>query len=264
LEILIDDQKRNELKEEIKNLRLLEDTFMTKCFHESLECTEFVLRIVLNMPDLVVKSAITEYYIKNLQGRSARLDIRAVDSKGKIYNVEVESRDKGAKPRRIRYNLCLLDSNSIFASEDVEKLPETYIIMFAGKDYWGKGKPIYKINKTVDDTGIVFNDGTHILYINGEYKDDTPLGKLIHDFNCSDAKDMYSPILAERVRYFKEDEEGVSKMCEVMENIVNKEKKEIAIKLLKSGKLSLDEIADNTGLSLDEVKKLNESLLVPA
>jgi hypothetical protein len=239
---------------------------MTTCFQESIDCTEFVLRIVLNIPDLVVKSAITEYNIKNLQGRSARLDIRAVDSKGKIYNIEVESGVKGAKPKRIRYNLCLLDSNSVFAGEDVEKLPETYIVMFAGKDYWGRGKPIYTINKTVDDTGIVFDDGTHILYINGEYRDDSPLGKLIHDFNCRDAKDMHSPILAERVRYFKEDEEGVNEMCEIVENIVNKEKKEavtkIAIKLLKSGKLSSAEIADNTGLSLDEVEKLKESLLV--
>ena len=31
----------------------------------------------------------------------------------------------------------------------------------------------------------------------------------MHDFSCTNPKDMYYKILADRVRYFKEDEEGV-------------------------------------------------------
>ena len=65
---LTDEQKRAELIEQILEMRLLDDDFMTKCFEEDLNCTEFVLRIVLDKPDLVVKEATTQYYIKNLQG----------------------------------------------------------------------------------------------------------------------------------------------------------------------------------------------------
>ena len=39
----------------------------------------------------------------------------------------------------------------------------------------------------------------------------------MHDFSCTDAKDMKYKILADRVRYFKEDEKGVATMCKAME-----------------------------------------------
>ena len=45
------------------------------------------------------------------------------------------------------------------------------------------------------------------------------LGRLMHDFFCSDPNDMYSDVLAERVRFFKEDEKGVAAMCKVMEEM---------------------------------------------
>ena len=45
------------------------------------------------------------------------------------------------------------------------------------------------------------------------------LGRLMHDFFCSDPNDMYSDVLAERVRFFKEDEKGIAAMCKVMEEI---------------------------------------------
>jgi predicted transposase YdaD len=72
---------------------------------------------------------------------------------------------------------------------------------------------------------------------------------------------MYYPILADRVRYYKEDEKGIGEMCKIIEDIVNEEKKEIAIKSLKL-EISPEKVAEITGLSLDEVKKLKESLLV--
>lgn len=50
-----------------------------------------------------------------------------------------------------------------------------------------------------------FDDEAHIIYVNSQIKDDTELGRLMHDFSCIDADDMKYKILADRVRYFKED-----------------------------------------------------------
>ena len=44
--------------------------------------------------------------------------------------------------------------------------------------------------------------------MNSQVKDQTALGKLMHDFSCINAKDMHYKILADRVRYFKEDEKA--------------------------------------------------------
>lgn len=48
---------------------------------EDKDCTEFLLQIILKRSDLKVKKVQGQYDVKNLQGRSVRLDILAVDVK---------------------------------------------------------------------------------------------------------------------------------------------------------------------------------------
>jgi hypothetical protein len=70
--------------------------------------------------------------------------------------------------------------------------------------------------------------------------------------------------LAERVRYFKEDAKGVTDMCKVVEELaleiaeeeIGKNRKESALKLIGTGKLTLEEVADSISLPIDEVKAL--------
>lgn len=79
----------------------------------------------------------------------------------------------------------------------------------------------------------------------------------MHDFNCTDADDMNFSLMAERTRYLKENPEGVSQMCKVMEDMLKEERVEVALRMLEVGKYALDEIAPISGLSLDEVKNLH-------
>ena len=104
----------------------------------------------------------------------------------------------------------------------------------------------------------VFEDEEHIIYVNGAYRDDSPLGLLMHDFSCTNPKDMNYKILADKTRYFKEDEKGVAAMCKIMEDLIDDEKKEIALRLLKQGKLSNEEIAEGLGLDIEVVEALSE------
>ncbi|MCL2254787.1 MAG: PD-(D/E)XK nuclease family transposase [Lachnospiraceae bacterium] len=264
-----ENQRRQNFLEKLERMRLLDDSLMTKCFEDNIECTELVLHIILNKQDLKVTEARTEYNIKNLQGRSVRLDIYAVDSTGKKYNIEMERNDKRATPKRVRYNSSLMDANSILPGEDVELLPKTYVIMITENDYWGEGKPIYSIDKYVSDSELAYDDESYIIYINGAFKAEadslSPLEKLIHDFNCINPNDMYFDVLANRVQYLKSNEEGVKKMGQVMDELieeyVNEERVEFAIKLLRRGKLPIEEIAECTSLSIDKIKELEADIL---
>lgn len=202
--------------------------------------------------------------MKNLQGRSVRLDVYTEDSENKKYNVEIQRTDSGAGARRARYNSSLIDANTILPGADVDELPETYVIFITEKDVLGKGKPIYHINRVIEETGDFFHDGSHIIYVNGAYRDNTPLGKLMHDFSCSNPADMNYKLLAERARYFKEDKEGLESMCKVVEDMINEEVKEsnitIAMRMLERGKMSIEEIAEDVGLSAEEVKKISDEM----
>lgn len=104
------ERKRQEILQRIKGMRLMDDEFMTKCFEDNVECTELVLRIIMDKDDLNVKSARTQYTVKNLQGRSVRLDIFADDSMDRKYNIEVQKSEKGAGSKRARYNSSLMDA----------------------------------------------------------------------------------------------------------------------------------------------------------
>ena len=74
------DQKHLEDLERLKNFRLMDDEFFTKCFEGDLPGIQLVLRIVMSMPALVVLDVHTQVFVENLINRSVRLDILATDS----------------------------------------------------------------------------------------------------------------------------------------------------------------------------------------
>lgn len=126
----------------------------------------------------------------------------------------------------------------------------------------GHGLPIYHIDRVIKETGESFGDESHIIYVSSQIKDETALGKLMHDFSCTNAKDMFYEVLADCVHYFKEDEEGVAIICKVMEDMrneaVRRNSLETAMSLLLLGKLTYAEIAQATKLTVDEVEELDK------
>ena len=118
-----------------------------------------------------------------------------------------------AETRCSRKRTAMLDSHTLKKKTDFEELPNLYIIFILEHDLFGKGLPIYFVNKILnvqdaDGNYLPFDDGCNIMYINGDYRGDNPLGKLMHDFSCTKADDMFYPELAEKVRYLKETQEG--------------------------------------------------------
>ena len=260
------ERKHAEDLERLRGFRLLDDDFMNKVFEDK-ACAEFLLQIILQRNDLRVQYAHGQHDIKNLQGRSVRLDILAVDEENHVYNIEVQRNDKGAGVKRARYNSSLIDANVTEPGDEYEKLNETYVIFITENDVLGGGQPIYHIDRTIKETGALFGDESHILYVNSQIKDNTVLGWLMHDFSCTKADDMFYPILAEKVRYFKEDVKGVAIMCKVMEDMRNEAAREAAKlnsietarELLAMDIMSYEAIAKAVRLlTVDEVKALDE------
>ena len=196
--------------------------------------------------------------------RSICLDAYGTDSTGKRYDLEVQRQDKGADPHRARYHSSVMDIENLHSGQEFKMLPDTYTIFIIEKDFYGLGEAIYPIERINLATGKSFEDGEHILYVNGEYRGDSAIGKLMHDFNCTKADDMNFELMATRTRYLKENPKGVSEMCRIMEDMRNEslkegiqeEKKMTVLRMLEAGKYVLEEIANISGLSLDEVKKL--------
>lgn len=275
---MTDAQKREKRhQEDLQRLQLfrpIDDTFMRGLFKDNLPLVEFVLRILIGKPDLVVTKCETQADMKRVTGaRSLCLDAYATDSTGKKYDIEVQRSDNGADPHRARYHSSVMDVENLDEKQDYKELPDTYVIFITENDYYRAGKPLYVIQNMNLTLGQPFEDGAHILYVNGAYQDDSDLGKLMHDFNCTDASDMNYEILAEKTRYLKENPKGVSEMCKVMEDLRDvsyaegraegraegmeqgrtEQAKIMARKLSQRGS-SIEEIADLVGFSVATVK----------
>ena len=254
------ERKHEEYLHRIQNLRLIDDNFMTKVFEDK-ECSEFLLQVILDRDDLTIREVHSQYGLNNIQGRSARLDILAVDEQNKAYNIEIQRNDRGAEVRRARYNSGLMDANITEPGDRYDQLYETYVIFITENDILKAGLPIYHIERTIQETGMPFGDGAHIIYVNSQIKDDTKLGRLMQDFTCTNPDDMNYPVLAQRVRYFKEDTKGVATMCrafeEVREETKHEQSIEIAKSLLEVGKMTYEEIARSVQLPVEEVKALD-------
>ena len=254
------EEKRQYILSRIQEMCYFDDVFMTKCLENYSTGIELMLQIIMNDHTLVVKEAQVQSVIKNLQGRSIRMDVKATDLKKKEYDVEMQRADSGARPKRARYNSSLMDANAILPGDDTELLPETYVIFITENDVLRGNLPIYHVERMIKENGKLFDDKSHIIYVNGEIKDETPLGKLMQDLTCANPDEMNYKELVDRARFFKKDEEGRKIMSKIMEEIINHEKIEVAERMLDDGEISVDKIAKYLELPVEVVKELADNL----
>ena len=265
-----EERKRRHHQEDLQRLRgfrPIDDTFMRCLFRNDLPLVELVLRIITGKNDLKLISCDTQADLKRVTGaKSVLLDAYGTDADGKKYDIEVQRTDIGADPHRARYHSSMMDVENLDAGDDFSKLPDTYVIFITEKDYYQAGKAVYMIQNMNQTLNQPFGDGAHILYVNGEYRDDSAIGKLMHDFNCSDADDMHYGLLAERTRYLKENSKGVNEMYRTMDEVEKECYEEgrekgretqaelTAINLRKLG-LPLEQIAHAVGFHVEKVEK---------
>ena len=199
---------RKKFEEAVASFCLLDDVFMTVVFQDSLECVDLVIQIVLDNPNLHATKVVTQDTLKNLHGHSVRFDIHAI-ADGQEFNIEIQRAESGATRRRARYNSSIMDAAALSEGEDYELLPESYVIFITETDVLRRGQPIYHIERMIGETAEPFDDGSHIIYVNSAVVNDSPLGRLMHDFRCKRAEEMHYDVLSERAARFKNDMKGV-------------------------------------------------------
>ena len=259
IEKIPDSGARAKIRQAVQKLRLMDDDFMRLCLQDNKPAVQLILRIILGKSNLEVQDVRTQMETKGPAGRSVRFDVWARDGDA-VYNIEIEKSSSGASARRARYYCAMLDSGLLKPGEDFDKLVESYVIFITEKDVFNEGQATYSYDRYCKETGKSLGDGSHIIYVNGRYRGEDAIGTLMSDFHCKNASQKVYTELAERVRYFKEDTEGEKKMCKIIEEYgkecATETKLETARRMLNGGKLSPAEVAEYSGLTLEEVQKL--------
>ena len=152
----------------VKSYTFMTDRFMTVAFNKPV--AKHVLSVIMGT-DLIIKRVEKQPVMDNFFSRSCRFDVLAEDTSGKIYNIEVQNSNEGAIPRRARYNCEKLDKLLITKGMAYADYPETYVIFITEKDVLKGGLLIYHIERHIEENGKCFDDGEHIIYVNGENTD---------------------------------------------------------------------------------------------
>ncbi|MBQ3627331.1 MAG: Rpn family recombination-promoting nuclease/putative transposase [Synergistaceae bacterium] len=280
-----------DIDEALRRSTLMDDVYMRIFFHDNIPCVELALRIIMNKPDLTVKKLETQYELNGAdKSRSVIFDIYAVDGENTEYDIEIQRGSSGAVPQRARYNSAMLDVNILKAGQDFRELKrhESVVIFITEKDVLGDGEAIYVIERVNIKTGKLFNDGTHIIYVNASRNaDDTDLGRLMHDFTCREPDKMHYNLFAERARTVAEErmEKQMTEMAATWDRIyeiwtndareeatkraerraerrakiqAKRRDEQFLLNMINNGVLSLDKLSAYSGIEPEKILKFAE------
>ena len=208
-----------ERRNKVRRFQLTSDIFFCKVLEDKEACQE-VIRILLGHPSLVVKDVKTQYSIRNIENRSVVLDVLAEDTDGRMVNIEMQVSEDEDHQKRARYYQASMDMSFLEKGCPYEELPELYLIFITEKDFLCQKTGISYIDRVVRSRGTVTDNGVHEVYANLTYGcEDEKIDELLRYMKKSDSdyQTEVFPNVVRKVRYLKEQKEGVEIMCKILE-----------------------------------------------
>ena len=258
-------QNPRNVNELVNELTLFDDDLMSRGFDKNIKATELLLRIILGKKVKVI-SVTGQNEMKNHQvgGRNITLDVDAMDENGEEIDIEVQGNSEGAHVRRARYHSSMVDSRMLKEGQAFRELKDSYVIFIYKHDKFRKGLPLYHVERYVGETNEQFRDGSHIIYVNGNYKGNDEIGQLMQDFREKNPECMHYTELAESVKHFKEKEGGREEMSEIVERYGDERALMANItsvqNLMNNMKWTLDQALDALGIKGKERTLITQQL----
>ena len=185
-----------ELRHAYDNLTIFSDA-VSNLFFRDKETTQHVLRMILDRDDLNVTEVKTQERIDNVIGHSVRFDVLATDSQGSYYNIEIQNVSHEDLLMRADFYGAAMKMRFFEKSASYSKVPKVYVIFFVKDGRFCNNRLINRVVfKDEDNRDLEF--GTRIFLVNGKLQDETPVGKLMHDFSCSSHEEMKDQVIADR------------------------------------------------------------------
>jgi len=263
----------------VEELRFTDDFMFCHVMKSPEICKGVIERLLgikvekIEYPEL--QKVIRPYY----SAHGIRMDVYVKDS-DRIFDIEMQTNIPDDLPRRMRYYQSMIDIDTLMKGSNYITLKESYIIFLCTKDPFGLGLPVYTFNSVCkENKDFTLNDGVNKIFFNATaFASEENLEiKGFLGYLCSGKpSDTFTESLEQRVERMKLNEifrsdymmdalplfdarraglkEGMAKGLLAGER---KKAIETARNFLKKN-ISAEIIAECTGLSLEEVNKLNQ------
>lgn len=246
---------RKEVQRRVALLKPIDDIFFEKLMESKAVCQE-ILQVILEDDQLEVLSVVSQRSIRNLQGRSVRLDALCRLKNGALCNVEVQKANNDDHLKRVRYNASCITANTTDVGTRFESVSNVCVIYISRFDVFDEGKVIYHVDSVVRESGKVINDGLERIFVNTKIKDGSVIGELMECFEQTEVQNERFPQLSSEVEYYKKEQKGRKAMCDVVESYARDYAKEYGQECAAKQMINtIDSIAENLKLSIEEVVK---------
>ena len=243
-------------------------------------CQELLERLLKIKIDHIeypeIEKTISPYY----ETKGVRLDVYVKDS-DKVFDIELQNAIDFDLPFRTRYYQSMIDTDNLLKGEHYSKLPESFIIFICKYDPFNLKLPIYTFkNRCEENPKILLNDKTIKMFYNATaYENEKDLAisafleyicnqKTVDDFTSKidsfvqkikqqevNRKEYQTMNLHDRDNFLRGKKEGIS---EGISQGAYEKAIETAKNLLKNN-ISLEIIAECTGLPIDTVKTISNN-----
>ena len=260
------------------------DDFMFSQVMKDKEICKEVVETILGVKVGKIKFLTSQHEIEiTLEAKSITMDVYLRDEK-KIINVELQNGHRLELPKRSRFYQAAADIDNTPPGGIYSKMKDNYVIFICTFDPFLQGKAFYRFKNICLDCKppLLLRDGTYKLFLNTTAEDLTLLDpelKLFYDYIHKGRTDgSLAKTIDDKIAVIKENIEVRGKYMTYTTRIaeakteafedgfsageeygislgITQAKLETAKKFLSMG-LSIKQIADGTGLSIEEIEKL--------
>ena len=216
-------------RETAENLRIIDDA-MFRLVAERKEVCQEILRTLLDRPQLKVIRVTPQCVITSLH-REIILDVLCILENGAYMNIEMQKGSGNDDIRRCRFNMAAVTATYTPKGTDFADIPQVTILYITEYDALHNGRTITHIKRYMEtNNGLApVDDGEDIFFANTVVKDGSDKSELLQLFLRKDSfEDAKFPELSKAVKYFKETEGGLGKMCKTVEDYAKNYAKDYA------------------------------------
>ena len=213
-------------KEQVRDFRPIDDTFFEVLADDKGVCQE-LLQTILEDETLTVEDVIVQSSKRNIYGRSVRLDALCTLGNGKKCNVEVQRSNGDNHLKRVRFNSSSITVHESQKGQQFKEMADVIVVYISEFDIFKQKKVIYHVDSVIRETNERVDDGLERIFVNTAVKDGTTISEYMDCFLQKEVDNEKFPELTRRMKYLKNEEGGMRRMCEVMERYIKQAIKEV-------------------------------------
>ena len=273
------------------DLTIADDFLFCRVMRNEQICRQ-LLELILHVKVGKIKFLTSQHEIEiDPQSKAIAMDVYLRDE-DKVVNVEMQNGHRLELPKRTRYYQAVADVDNTSPGKSYTDMKDNYVIFICTFDPFLLGNAIYEFENICMSCKppLPLNDGTHKIFLNTTADDLTLLDpdlKLFYDYvRCGTAESQLTERINGEITAIKKNREArrkymtyTTRIMEAKTDALNegiaigekrgeergrnegislgekKAKLETAKKFLAMG-LSVEQVADGTGLSIEEIEKL--------